>query len=197
MAEKQEAAEETAASSKGGRLKLVLLAVAGLLVLAGAAVGAGWFFGFFGSTPSTAADAGGDHGPAAAEPGATGKPEKGRSGGGHGEENAAGGHFGTPQITFLELPTVLVNLQSSGKRLRYLKIALALEVADAATADRLRGLTPRIMDSIQLYLRALTVDDVEGAIGMEKLKLEMAARINRAVAPLRVESVLIKEMLVQ
>lgn len=192
MADKPEAGEEE--PQKGGRLKLVVFAVAGLLVLGGGGAGAAWFFGLFGGSTDAAeaatdAAAAGEHG-AAEEHGAAGH-------GGRGESGGAGRAGRVPAVAFLELPDVLVNLQSPGQRMRYLKLALALEVNDEATAEALRALTPRIMDSIQLYLRALTVDDVRGAIGMERLKQEMTARINRAVAPLRVSGVLVKEMLVQ
>jgi len=70
-------------------------------------------------------------------------------------------------------------------------------VHDPDVASAVRALTPRVMDSIQLYLRSLSVDDVRGAVGMEKLKEEMLARIDRAIRPHRVEDVLFKEMLVQ
>lgn len=186
MAEKPEAEQPQAS-----KLRLILFAVAGLVLLGGGGAGAGWFLGWFGGS-SDAAESGEAHG-ANGQHDVAGKAEAG-----HGATSGGAGRTaGVPQVAFLELPDVLVNLQSPGQRMRYLKLALALEVADAATAEELRALTPRIMDSIQLYLRALTVDDVRGAIGMERLKQEMSARINRAVAPLRVDGVLIKEMLVQ
>lgn len=189
MADKPEAAQ--AEQQKGSKLRLILFAVAGLLLLGGGGAGVAWFFGLFGGS-TDAAEAGEAQG--ANEPHGTAD----RAAAEHDDtDGEASRPNNVPQVAFLELPDVLVNLQSPGQRMRYLKLALALEVADAATAEQLRALTPRIMDSIQLYLRALTVDDVRGAIGMERLKQEMSARINRAVAPLRVNGVLIKEMLVQ
>ena len=56
---------------------------------------------------------------------------------------------------------------------------------------------PRVLDGFQLYLRALTLDDVQGAAGMQRLKEELTARVNLAVAPVAVTDVLLKEMLVQ
>ena len=56
---------------------------------------------------------------------------------------------------------------------------------------------PRVLDGFQLYLRALTLDDVQGATGMQRLKEELTARVNLAVAPVTVTDVLLKEMLVQ
>jgi flagellar FliL protein len=56
---------------------------------------------------------------------------------------------------------------------------------------------PRVMDSFQLYLRALTVDELNGPSGMQRLKEELTARVNLAIEPIRVDDVLMKEMLVQ
>ena len=56
---------------------------------------------------------------------------------------------------------------------------------------------PRLLDGFQLYLRALTVEDVAGPGGMQRLKEDLVARGNVAVEPARIADVLIKEMLVQ
>lgn len=192
MAEQPETAAEESSAKAKGRLRLMLFAAGGLLLLTAAGAGAAWYFGLFGSDEVTAAEHGSDERKEA--------PTAEAEADAHGEEGKASD--GDPKsdplkIAFLELPDILVNLQTQEKRMRYLKLALALEVRDPAQVEKLRGLTPRIMDSIQLYLRTLSVDDVEGAVGMETLKQEMTARINRAVAPMRVNGVLVKEMLVQ
>ena len=95
------------------------------------------------------------------------------------------------------MPDMIVNLQSDAPRMRFLKLRVALEVADEPTAVTVRQLLPRVMDGFQLYLRALTVDDTRGAAGMQRLKEELIARVNLAVEPVRVNDVLLKEMLVQ
>ncbi|MEZ5863668.1 MAG: flagellar basal body-associated FliL family protein [Geminicoccaceae bacterium] len=95
------------------------------------------------------------------------------------------------------MPDVLVNLQSGGQRIRFLKLRAALEVGSEDVATRVEALMPRIMDSFQLYLRALTVEEVSGSGGLQRLKEELAARVNYAVQPTRVDDVLVKEMLVQ
>jgi flagellar protein FliL len=95
------------------------------------------------------------------------------------------------------MPDMIVNLQAESPRLRYLKLRLSLEVPGEPAAEAVRQLMPRVMDSFQLYLRALTVEDVQGSAGMQRLKEELNARVNLAVGPTRVSSVLLKEMLVQ
>ena len=115
----------------------------------------------------------------------------GASGDEHGDGQGGAG------VAFVDMPDLIVNLQSESPRLRYLKLRLSLEVADAPAAEAVKLLMPRVMDSFQLYLRALTLDDVQGSAGMQRLKEELTARVNLAVAPTPVSTVLLKEMLVQ
>ena len=102
-----------------------------------------------------------------------------------------------PAVAFVDMPDLIVNLQSDSPRLRYLKLRLSLEVAGEPTAEAVRHLMPRVMDSFQLYLRALTLDDVQGATGMQRLKEELTAGSISPSTPTRVSTVLLKEMLVQ
>ena len=200
--DEQEGEQEEQA--KGGKLKLIIIAVAGLLLLGGGGGAAAYFLGLFGGSSETAtAEAEGgkevatsDGSEPKAEAAAPGEGEAGAEGEKGGAEGE-GGKAVEVGAVFVDLPDILVNLQSSGKRMRFLKLRVALEVTDEATAERIRALTPRVMDSFQLYLRALTVDEVKGAVGLQRLKEEMLARVNRAIKPLDVEDVLFKEMLVQ
>lgn len=186
MAEETTGEVEAEVPPKSGKKKLLLFGGIGLVLLLGAAGGAAWFFGLLGGHASAdmAADEAGAH--ATAEDGHGGD---GHGGDGHGDE-AAG-------VVFVDMPDVLVNLQSGGQRIRFLKLKAALEVASEDVATRVEALMPRIMDSFQLYLRALTVEEVSGSGGLQRLKEELAARVNFAVQPTRVDDVLVKEMLVQ
>jgi len=175
-AKKAEEAAEGAAEKGGGR-KLVLI-LAAVLVLAGGGGAAAWFLGLFGGGKSEAA--------APAQGGA--HPE---GQGGQPAEPVG------PPVVFVDLPDILVNLKSTNKRPRFLKLKVALEVKDARTAEQVKLLTPRILDGFQLYLRALDADEIQGSNGMLTLKEELLARINQAVAPSRITDVLLKEILVQ
>jgi flagellar protein FliL len=101
------------------------------------------------------------------------------------------------KASFVEMPDVLVNLVTDQARARYLKLKLTLEVESDVVARQISGLTPRVMDSFQAYLRALRPEDLHGPGAMQTLKDELLARVNFAIGPLRVEEVLVKEMLVQ
>lgn len=191
MAEKARATESDA-PPKGGKRKLVVGAVA-ILILGGGAGAAAYFLGLLpGGADAAAADVADAHG----EPAAGGH---GQEADGHGAAGAGGGeHAGRPPVVaFVDLPDLIVNLQSDSKRPRFLKLRVALEVDSEVVGEGVKTLAPRVMDSFQMYLRALSVDEVQGSAGMQKLKEEMMARVNLAIEPHRIRDVLFKEMLVQ
>jgi flagellar FliL protein len=101
------------------------------------------------------------------------------------------------QITFMDLPEMLVNLQSNGRRQSFLKIRVALELTNPADQARVRAVMPLIVDSFQVYLRELRIEDLEGAAGMHLLREELLRRVNAAVKPVVVKDVLFREMLIQ
>lgn len=167
---------EAATGAPGGRKKLLIPMIAGLVVLLAAGGGAAAFaLGVFGEAES-------EH---VAE-------ESHASAGGHGAPEIV-----APLVYFVELPDILVNLRSGSGRPRYLKLRVALEVDDESLGQQVAALTPRMMDSFQLYLRALEASELDGSLGMQRLKEELLARVNLAIAPRRVNDVLIKELLVQ
>lgn len=182
-------------AKKGGKGKLLLIAGLAFVLLAGGGAGAAWFLGLFGGAADAAVAEGATpadgHGEAEAA-------DHGAPAGGHGDSSGHGAEgAGKTSVAFVDLPDVVVNLQSGSGRMRFLKLRISLEVIGQAEADEIQMLTPRILDSFQLYLRALAPDDVQGSVGMQRLKEEMLARVHRAVEPKRIEDVLIREMLVQ
>lgn len=100
------------------------------------------------------------------------------------------------EIIFVNLPEVLVNLNVTGKRLRFLKFGAALEVAGEEQAELVEQFVPRIADNIYMYLRAVEPEELAGPDGVFRVKRDLLSRINQ-VSPARVRDVLIKDMLVQ
>ncbi len=98
---------------------------------------------------------------------------------------------------FKDLPDMLVNLQSNGRKQSFLKIKVALELEAPGDEQRIDAVMPRILDTFQVYLRELRVEDLQGAAGMHLLREELLSRITVAVAPVKVNNVLFKEMLIQ
>jgi len=56
---------------------------------------------------------------------------------------------------------------------------------------------PRVTDIFQTYLRELRASDLSGSVGMFRLKEELTKRVNATIAPLQVNAVLFKEIVIQ
>lgn len=185
----------------GGKKKLLILVGIGLLVLVGGGGAAAYLMGWLGGSGSE--PVAGPHGaPASTAHGEAGEGDPSEEPGGGSEAAGHGGGEATGSVSsadaaFVDMPDIVVNLQPDGRRMRFLKLRLVLEVADKPAGEAIARLMPRVTDSFQVYLRALTVEEVQGSGGVQRLKEEMLARVNLALAPQRADDVLIKEMLVQ
>lgn len=116
-------------------------------------------------------------------------------GGGDSAEHAAA-QPAKPAV-FYNLPEMLVNLNTAGRRTSFLKISVSLELENPMDIPRIEAVMPRIVDNFQIYLRELRVEDLRGSAGLYRLREELLARVNNAAQPARVNDVLFKEMLVQ
>jgi len=163
-------------SSGGGKKKLIFILVP-VLLLVGAAAGV-YFLGladpllkmFHKEKPAA------EH--AAAEEGAKpGQP--------------------APQAVFYDLPEILVNLNSAGRKQNFLKIRVSLELESPLDVPKIEAVMPRIIDNFQVYLRELRIEDLQGSSGLLRLREELLTRVNSSVKPAKVNDVLFKEMLVQ
>jgi len=102
-----------------------------------------------------------------------------------------------PQVAFYDMPTIVVNIQSSDPTPAYLKLSVSLELATEEEKPAIQILMPRIVDQFQSYLRELRIDDLHGSAGVLRVKEELLRRINVAAEPYPVRDVLLKEMIVQ
>ncbi|MBF0268492.1 MAG: flagellar basal body-associated FliL family protein [Alphaproteobacteria bacterium] len=167
------------AAKKGGSKKLILMVAIPLVLIIGLAAGA-VFTGLADPILAMVGIGGGKEEPAAAEHGAP-----------------PGGPQAVAQSVFYDLPDMLVNLNSPGRRQSYLKIRVSLELSNPLDQPRIEQMMPRIVDNFQVYLRELRVEDLQGAAGVYRLREELLSRVNTAVKPVKVNDVLFKEMLVQ
>lgn len=101
------------------------------------------------------------------------------------------------KTVFYDLPEMLVNLNSAGRRTNFLKISVSLEVSSDSDVQKLEAVKPRIIDSFQVYLRELRLDDLRGSAGVYRLREELLARVTASAHSVQVKDVLFKEMLVQ
>jgi flagellar FliL protein len=99
---------------------------------------------------------------------------------------------------FVDMPDVLVNLSNGNPdRPQYLKVKIVLEVPDQSVAAQIQPLMPRVMDAFQTYLRELRASDLEGSVGLLRLREELTRRINAAISPSQITAVLFKEIVIQ
>jgi flagellar FliL protein len=102
-----------------------------------------------------------------------------------------------PAAVFYDLPEILVNLNSTGRKQNFLKIRISLELESPLDVPKIESVMPRIIDNFQVYLRELRIEDLQGSAGLLRLREELLTRVNSSVKPAKVNDVLFKEMLVQ
>ena len=114
------------------------------------------------------------------------------------DDAARAAALAAPETFIFNLPTMMVNLNSEGGGEKaFMKLTVALEVADEAMMVEIQPRLAKVIDAFQVYLRELRKSDLEGSAGIYRLKEELLRRVNVAIYPSRVESVLFKEILVQ
>lgn len=179
---------EAPPAKKGGKKKLIVL-VALVLLLAGAGAGL-WFGGILppllgmGKPADAKAteEAGQGHGDA--------------KGDGKGDAKAAKPDV-RPQPVFMDLPEIIANLNAGPRRNSFIKLRPKLELAKAEDEAAVKAAMPRLMDLFQTYLREMRPEELRGSAGTYRLREELLARANIAVAPARIVDVLFPEMIVQ
>lgn len=114
-------------------------------------------------------------------------------------QQAAPEHAAVVEETFIfNLPPMMVNLNSEGDEPEaFMRVTIALEVASEEVMHEIQPSVAKVIDAFQVYLRELRRSDLEGSAGVYRLKEELLRRVNVAIYPSRVESILFKELLVQ
>ena len=102
-----------------------------------------------------------------------------------------------PDSFIFNLPPMTVNLSSDADGNAFLKLTIALEVADEKVMREIQPRMAKVVDAFQVYLRELRKSDLEGSAGIYRLKEELRRRVNLAIFPAQVEAILFKEILVQ
>lgn len=167
-------------AQKSGKRRLILLAVPMILVGIGAGL---WFSGvlprLLGRDKKTEVAS------AAQAEGAAGKPADGKE--------------ATPkEIPAIDLPDLIANLNvAPGRPASFVKLHVRIELARPEDVAIAKNATARLQDLFQTYLREMRPDELRGSEGTWRLREEMLARANIAIAPARATDVLFTEMLVQ
>lgn len=161
--------------AKGGKGRLLLLALPVLLLATGAGL---WFSGvlptLLGQGAEVHAAAGGrDAAPDAPAPPAPRPP------------------------VFFDMPEILANLNAPGRRSGYIRIRSKLELSKPEDAAAVQTAMPRLLDLFATYLREIRPDELRGSAGTQRLREELIARATLAAAPARIIDVLFMEILLQ
>jgi flagellar FliL protein len=95
-----------------------------------------------------------------------------------------------PRPIFVELPEMTLTLPNGG-RPRQLRLKLAMEVNGDPAKPPPELMTPRVYDSLVLYLRTLRDGELEGALAMDRLRGDLHRRLDLLLGGGRVRDVLI------
>ena len=98
---------------------------------------------------------------------------------------------------FVDMPDIVANLNSPGRRSSYIKLRSKLEVARAADARALQDAMPRLQDLFTTYLREVRPEELRGSAGTYRLREELMVRASLAAPPAKVTDVLFVELLLQ
>ncbi len=97
---------------------------------------------------------------------------------------------------FYDLPEIVVNLLPMANKQNYLKINLSLQIKNDEEAMSVEKKIPILKDTLIMFLRELYPTDFTGSGSNIRLKTELILRVNKVLAPLMVEDVLIKDILI-
>jgi len=162
--------DDAAPPSSGGKKKLLIIIIIVILLVLGGLAGA-YFTGLLDPVIKMLVG----------EPEAAGETVEGEKG---------------PSV-FYELPALTVNLNTAGRKARFIKIQVSLELELEEDKPKVEAVIARVMDNFNVYLRELRIEDLDGSAGMYRLREELLTRIRAAVAPVKVRDILFKEMLIQ
>jgi flagellar protein FliL len=98
---------------------------------------------------------------------------------------------------FFELPSVLVNLASEGRKAAYLRVAATLELSSGFKRSDAEEKSAAIVDAFQGFLREMRPKDLAGSGGLMRLKEELLVRANAVFGQDSVKQVLFTELLLQ
>jgi flagellar FliL protein len=96
---------------------------------------------------------------------------------------------------FIELPEMTLTLPNGG-RPRQIRLTLAIEVAGDPALVQPSVLSPRVFDSLILYLRTLRDSELDGALAIDRLRGDLYRRLDLLLGPNVVRDVLITGLVV-
>ena len=110
---------------------------------------------------------------------------------------ASTSHAAATEPGFVDVAEVVANLNAGPRRTAFVKLKARLELSSKSDEAAVQLLQPRLQDLFQTYLRDMRPDELRGSAGTYRLREELIARANIALAPARVTEILFVELLIQ
>ena len=99
---------------------------------------------------------------------------------------------------YYDVPEMMVDLKSDGRRARFIKILVTVELPNAETKLYLDTVKPRVISGFQTFLREQSAEDLVGKAGTDKIHAAFMNVTNTALAPdHRARDILFRSILVQ
>ena len=93
----------------------------------------------------------------------------------------------TPERYFDLRPPIMISLDTQGHGNRILQLGVSLLMPTREDVNSVRGVTPRVVDAMQVYIRSLPISETESVAKLSAHRAEMLDRINAAIAPLKAD----------
>jgi flagellar FliL protein len=166
MAEKK--SDETTEGKKGGKMKIILIAVGVVVLLAGVGVSA-YFMGASGASKEVS-----EAGPAEAT-----------------KEAAV-----VPVGPMIAMDDFIVNILDA-EETRYLKASMTLELGSPESVAEVEERKAQVRDAILLYLSSKTFDEIRDLQGKLQLRADLIGRINGLLNTGKVKTIYFTDFVVQ
>lgn len=99
---------------------------------------------------------------------------------------------------FYDLPDQWISLNALDRQHQIVfKAKVTLEMENSEGVKYAKDMLPRIQDTLQFYFREMRVEEIQGSIGIYRLREEILGRLNKILSPHKVINVLFKEMSIQ
>lgn len=92
---------------------------------------------------------------------------------------------------------IIVNLDTRGKGMSFMKLKVAFQIKGTDNLEAVKKWQPKIMDVFQTYLRELRPSDLQGSLGLYRLREELTIRINTIIYPAKIEYLIFKDIMIQ
>jgi flagellar FliL protein len=99
--------------------------------------------------------------------------------------------------TFVDVPEIVANLNTAGRRQTFVRAKARFEVARPQDAALVQASMPRLLDMLATYLRETRPEELRSSVGLQRLRDEIIARANVATRPGVVTDILFVELVFQ